>query len=84
MLEKPLEEQVGECSSTEEAKSPSKTRSTCGHGRYNSYGSCHENVDSCTYCHIIEDYIQAPGNQGGFLEASYTTSSNQEEQLAKL
>jgi hypothetical protein len=79
-----MEEQVGECSTTGEAESPSKTRPTCGHGRYTSYGSCHENVDTCTYCQIIEDALQTPGNQGGFLEASSTTSSNQEEQLAKL
>jgi hypothetical protein len=67
-----------------ETKSPSKTRPTCGHDKYTSYGSCHENVDVCTYFQIIEDSLQTPDNQGGFLEASSTTSSNQEEQLAKL
>ena len=81
MLEKFVEEQVGECSTTQEAKSPSKTISTCGHGRYTNYGSCHENVDRYTYCQIIEDALQIPGNQGGFLEASSTPSSNQEEKL---
>ena len=40
-----MEEQVGECSTTKEKKSPS-----CGHGRYTSYGSFHENVDGYTYC----------------------------------
>jgi hypothetical protein len=69
-----MEEQVGECSTTEATKSPS-----CGHGRYTSYGSCHDDVDSCTYCQMIEDALQTPGNQGGFLEASSTTSSNQED-----
>jgi hypothetical protein len=59
-------------------------KTTCGHGRYTSYGSCYENVDGCTYCQMIEDALETPGNQGGFLEASSTTSSNQEEQLAKL
>jgi hypothetical protein len=57
MLEKTVEEQVGECSTTEEAKSPSKIRPTCGHDMYISYGSCHESVDGCTYCQIIEDAL---------------------------
>jgi hypothetical protein len=55
MLENIMEEQAGECSMTEAAKNPSKTRPTCGHDRYTSYGSCHESVYGCTYCQIIED-----------------------------
>jgi (p)ppGpp synthase/HD superfamily hydrolase len=50
MLEKNVEEQVRDCSTTEEAKSISKIRPNCVHGRYTSYGSCCENVDSFTYC----------------------------------
>jgi chromosome segregation ATPase len=52
-----MEEQVGECSTTREAESPSKTIQTCGHGRYTSYGSCHENVDSCTYFQMIDNSL---------------------------
>jgi hypothetical protein len=74
-----MKEKVGECSMTEATKS-----SSCGHDRYTSYGSCHDDVDNCTFFQMIEDALQAPGNQGGFLEASSTTSSNQEEQLATL
>jgi hypothetical protein len=33
---------------------------------------------------MIEYALQTLGNQGGFLESSSTTSSNQEEQLAKI
>jgi hypothetical protein len=50
VLEKNVEEQVGECSTIEEAESPSKIRPTCGHDMYISCGSCHESVDGCTYC----------------------------------
>jgi len=32
---------------------------------------------------MIEDALQTPDNQGGFLEASSIASSKQEEQLAK-
>jgi hypothetical protein len=69
-----MKDKGGECSTTKETKSPS-----CGHGRYSSYGSFHDDVDRCTYFHMIEDSLQTPGNQGGFLEVSSTTSSNQEE-----
>jgi hypothetical protein len=47
-----MEDQVGECSMTEATKSPSY-----GHGKYTSYGSCHDDVDSCTYCWMIEDAL---------------------------
>jgi hypothetical protein len=36
-----------------------------------------ENVDSFIYFQIIENSLQTPGNQGGFLKASSTTSSNE-------
>ena len=62
-----LQLQLQAMEGTGEAKSPSKTRQTCGHGRYSSYGSCYENTDTCTYFQIIEDALQKLGNQGGFL-----------------
>jgi hypothetical protein len=68
--------QAGEGSMSGEVKRPS-----CGHGGYTGYGSDHDNVDGCVYFQMIEDVIQAPGNQGGFLEASSTAPSHQEEQL---
>jgi hypothetical protein len=57
MLEKTMEEKVGECSTIEEVERRSKIKTTCGHDDYNSYGSCHESVDGCTYCQIIEDAL---------------------------
>ena len=79
-----MKEQVGGCFATRETRIPFKIRPTCGHGRYTSYGSCHESVDVCTYFHIKEDALRTPDNRCGFLEASSTTSSNQDEQLEKL
>jgi hypothetical protein len=52
-----MEEKFGECFVIGEAENPSKTIQTCGHGRYNSYGYFHENVDSCTYFQMIEDAL---------------------------
>jgi hypothetical protein len=71
-----MEEKFGECFIIGEVKSPSKTRPTCGHGKYTIYGSFNENIDDYTYSQIIKDALQKPRNQGGFLEASSTTSSN--------
>jgi hypothetical protein len=52
-----VEEQVGECFTTKEEKSPSKMRTTCGHDWYTSYSSFHQSVDDFTYCQIIEDGV---------------------------
>jgi hypothetical protein len=48
MLEKIVEKQVGECSTTEEGKNPFKTRPTCFHDMYIIYCYFHENVYGCT------------------------------------
>jgi hypothetical protein len=74
-----MKDQVGECSMTGETKILS-----CGHGTYRIYGSFHDDVDNCTFFHMREDDLQEPMNQGGFLEALSTYSSNQEEQLVTL
>jgi hypothetical protein len=66
-----MKEKGGECSMTKVAKIP-----CCGQGRYFSYGSCHDDFDNNTFFQMIKDALQAIGNQGGFLEASSTTSSN--------
>jgi hypothetical protein len=38
----------------------SKMMPTCVHGRYTSYGSCHENVYDFRYYQIIEDALHTP------------------------
>jgi hypothetical protein len=85
MLEKTVEEKIGEWSTTKEEKITSKIRPICGHERYINYGSCNENMDVCTFFQVLEDTSYAPGNQGGFLEASSSTSSKagKKEELAK-
>jgi regulator of replication initiation timing len=72
-----MKEQVGEGSMIEATINPS-----CDHGKYTSYRSNHDNVDGCAYFQMIEDALQTPGNQGGFLEASSTSPSHQEEHLS--
>lgn len=82
MLEQVVEEQVGECSTTEEEKFPSSIRPTGGHDRYINHGSCYEYMNVCT----SDDTSYVPGNQDDFLEASTSTLSKVglQKELVKL
>jgi hypothetical protein len=54
-------------------------RPFCDHGNFTSYGFEHDSANACTLCQASEDDIQASRNQGGFLEASSTDPSHQEQ-----
>jgi hypothetical protein len=54
-------------------------RPFCDHGNFTSYGFEHDSANACTLCQESEDDIHASRNQGGFLEASSTDPSHQEQ-----
>jgi hypothetical protein len=49
------------------------------HGNFTKYECEHDNANACTLCEANEDDLQASRNQGGFLEASSTDPSHQEQ-----
>jgi hypothetical protein len=55
-------------------------RPSCDHGNFTSYGCEHDNENACTLCQTNEDELHASRRQEGFLEASSTDSSHQEQQ----
>jgi hypothetical protein len=54
-------------------------RPFCDHGNFTNYGFEHDNENACTLCQVSEDDIQSYRNQRGFLEASSTGPSHQEQ-----
>jgi hypothetical protein len=54
-------------------------RPSCDHGNFTSYGCEHDSANACTLFQENEDDLHASRNQGGFLEASSTDPSHQEQ-----
>jgi hypothetical protein len=54
-------------------------RPYCDHGNFTSYERNHDNANACTRFQTNEHELHASRNQGGFLEASSTDPSHQEQ-----
>jgi hypothetical protein len=54
-------------------------RPSCDHGNFTSYESDHDSANPCTLFQTNKDDLHASINQGGFLEASSTDPSHQEQ-----
>jgi hypothetical protein len=54
-------------------------RRSCDHGNFTSYGCKHDSANACTLCQTNEDELHASRSQGGYLEASSTDPSHQEQ-----
>jgi hypothetical protein len=66
--------QTGEGSTNEMVMRPS-----CDHGKFTGYESEHDSENACILFQANEDDLHASRNQGGFLEASSTDPSHQEQ-----
>jgi hypothetical protein len=54
-------------------------RPSCDHGNFTNYGCEHDSANACTLFQENEDELHASRNQEGFLEASSTDPSHQEQ-----